>query len=203
VAAALVVVDLKTMSPARRAIVAIVCVAVGVAVVRFAPAAAGSWRARRQALELESIRPIADTAGFPALEITLRNPAPSTSFLATLDVQITTRLHRIRTGGCSGGPAGWDYDVLVDGTHVAQRDSVSLSQLVDPDSRHRFVIVVGQSDPPAHGEYDVALTLRYNEGSTLPLGNVTLSIDGPACGLAPGVRPLRRRPAERTRLPRT
>jgi hypothetical protein len=203
VAAPLAVVDLKTLSPARRAIVAIVCLAAGVALVRFAPAAAGSWRARRQALELESIRTIADTAGFPALEITLRNPAPSTSFLATLHLQVTTRLRRVRTGGCSGRPAGWDYDLLVDGTHTAERDSVSLSQLVDPESRHRFVIVVGQRDPPAHGEYDVALTLRYNEGSTLPLGQVRLAIDGPACGLEPGVRPVGRRPVERTRLPGT
>ena len=196
-------VDLNTLSPARRAIVGIVCVAAGVALARFAPAAAGSWRARRQALELESIRTIADTARFPALEITLRNPAPSTTFLATLDVQVTTRRHRARTGDCSGGPASWDYDVLVDGTHAEEHDTLTLSQLVDPESRHRFVIVVGQSDPPVHGEYDVVLTLHYNEGSTLPLGDVKLSIDGPACGLAPGVRPLGRRPVERTRLPGT
>jgi len=197
------VVDLNTLSPARRAIVGIVCLAAAVVLVRFAPVAAGSWRVRRQALELESIRTIADTAGFPALEITLRNPAPSTSFLATLDVQVTTRLHRARTGDCSGGPANWDYDLLVDGAHAEAHDTLTLSQLVDPESRHRFVIVVGQSDPPAHGEHDVVLTLHYNEGSTLPLGDVKLSIDGPACGLAPGVRPLRRRPVERTRLPGT
>jgi len=44
--------------------------------------ARGSWESRRHALELEAVRVIRDSQGvFPLVEITLRNPAPSTSFL--------------------------------------------------------------------------------------------------------------------------
>ena len=67
----------------------------------------------------------------------------------------------------------------------------------------RLAIAVGQSGPPAHAEYDVTLTLHYNEHGTLPLGQLRLSIDSPACGLAPATRPARPVRVHRTRLPRT
>src|SRR5207249_2839558 len=74
---------------------------------------------------------------------------------------------------------------------AAEHDTVPLSQLVDPESLHRFAIAVGQAGPPAHGEYELTLMLRYNERATLPLGHVELSIDGLGCVLAPGGRPVR------------
>ncbi|HYT99652.1 MAG TPA: hypothetical protein VEK85_04710 [Gemmatimonadales bacterium] len=186
----------------RLLLVWVVCVGAGLAAVRLAPAAVASWQSRRQALLLESIRVITRAGAFPSIEITLRNPAPSISFLTTLDAEVATRLHRGQAGDCSEDPAVWDYDLLLDGRRAAQHDRVTLSQLVDPASLHRFAIAVGQGGPPTHGEYDIALTLRYNEGATLPLGHVELSIDRPACGLAPGGRPARPMRVERLRLPK-
>ena len=185
----------------------LVCLGAGLGIVRFAPVAVAAWQSRRHALRLESIRVTADSQGtaglFPVIEITLRNPAPSLSFLTRLDMELSTRLRRPLVGGCSEGPVAWEYDLLVDGQRVVQRDSVMVSQLVDPESLHRLAIAVGQSGPPAHAEYDVTLTLHYNEHSTLPLGQLRLSIDSPACGLAPATRPARPVRVHRTRLPRT
>src|SRR3989454_10655302 len=148
----------------------LVCLGAGLGIVRFAPVAVAAWQSRRHALQLESIRVTADSQGtaglFPVIEITLRNPAPSLSFLTTLDMELSTRLRRPLVGGCSEGPVAWEYDLLVDGQRVVQRDSVMVSQLVDPESLHRFAIAVGQSGPPAHAEDDVTSTLHYNEHST-------------------------------------
>src|SRR2546422_7561014 len=185
----------------------LVCVGAGFGIVRFAPVAVAAWQLRRHALQLESIRVTADARGtaglFPVIEITLRNPAPSLSFLTTLDMDVSTRLRHALVGRCSDGPVGWEYDLLVDGQRVAQHDSVLVSQLVDAESLHRFAIAVGQSGPPAHAEYDVTLTLHYNEHSTLPLGQLRLGIDSPACGLAPATRPARPVRVHRTPPPRT
>ncbi len=137
----------------RLLLVWVVCVGAGLAAVRLAPAAVASWQSRRQALLLESIRVITRAGAFPSIEITLRNPAPSISFLTTLDAEVATRLHRGQAGDCSEDLAVWDYDLLLDGRRAAQHDRVTLSQLVDPVSLHRFAIAVGQGGPPAHGEY--------------------------------------------------
>jgi len=179
-----------------------VCLGAGLTAVRLAPAAVASWRSRRQALELDPIRVITRAGAFPLIEITLRNPARSISFLTTLDAEVATRLRRGQAGGCSGDPAAWDYDLLIDGRRAAEHDTVLLSQLVDPESLHRFAIAVGQAGPPAHGEYELTLMLRYNERATLPLGHVELSIDGLGCVLAPGGRPVRPMRVERVRLPK-
>jgi hypothetical protein len=185
----------------------VVCLGSGFGIVRVAPVAVAAWQLRRQALQVESIRVTADSQGttgrFPVIEITLRNPAASLSFLTTLDMEVSTRLRRPLIGGCSEGPVQWEYDLLLDGERVAQHDSVIVSQLVDAESLHRFAIAVGQSGPPAHAEYDVTLTVHYNEHSTLPLGRVRLGIDSPACGLAPATRPARPVRVHRTRLPKT
>jgi hypothetical protein len=211
------------MSRRRILIVSVLCLGAAVALVRLAPAIAASWQSRRQALQVDSVRVIADSqairllrrsrhrdtdstisaAGlFPLVEVTLRNPAPSISFLTTLDFEVTTRQRRDKTA-CAGRPLPWEYDLLLDGRGAAERHVLTLSQLVDPESRHRFVIALGQSDPPAHGEYEVELTLHYNEGGTLPLGRVVLAIDGPACGIAPRGGPTLPRWVERARLRKT
>src|SRR5437773_12020012 len=85
----------------RLLLVWVVCVGAGLAAVRLAPAAVASWQSRRQALLLESIRVITRAGAFPSIEITLRNPAPSISFLTTLDAEVATRLHRGQAGDCS------------------------------------------------------------------------------------------------------
>src|SRR3989442_10903095 len=63
----------------------VVCLGAGFSLVRLAPVAVAAWQLRRHALQLESIRVTADSQGtaglFPVIEITLRNPAPSLSFL--------------------------------------------------------------------------------------------------------------------------
>lgn len=206
----------------RVLIVCVLCLGAGVVLVRLAPALATSWQSRRQALQVDSVRVIADSqaiellrrsrhrgndstigaAGlFPLVEVTLRNPAPSISFLTTLELDVTTQQRRDKSA-CAGRPVPWEYDLLLDGRGPAERHVLTLSQLVDPESRHRFVIALGQSDPPAHGDYEVELTLHYNEGSTLALGRIVVSIDSPACGIAPGGGPTQPRWVERTRLPK-
>jgi hypothetical protein len=210
------------MPRSRVLIACLLCLGAGVALVRLAPTIAASWRSRRQALQVDSVRVVADSqaiqllrrarrrendstihaAGlFPLVTVTLRNPAPSISFLTTLELAVTTRQRRAKTG-CAGPPVAWEYDLLLAGRGAAERHVLTLSQLVDPQSQHRFVIALGQSDPPAHAEYAVELTLHYNEGSTLALGRMMVSIDSPACGVAPGGGPTLPRWVERARLPK-
>src|SRR5947199_237757 len=68
----------------------LVCLGAGLGIVRFAPVAVAAWQSRRHALRLESIRVTADSQGtaglFPVIEITLRNLAPSLSFLTRLGI---------------------------------------------------------------------------------------------------------------------
>src|SRR5438067_2093573 len=97
-----------------------VCLGAGLTAVRLAPAAVASWRSRRQALELDPIRVITRAGAFPLIEITLRNPARSISFLTTLDAEVATRLRRAQAGGCSGDPAAWDDDLLIDGGRASE-----------------------------------------------------------------------------------
>ena len=151
--------------------------------------ARGSWESRRHALELEAVRVIRDSQGvFPLVEITLRNPAPSTSFLRELDVDVRRRIARTHRALCRESPAMAEYNLLLDPGRALERRSLALSQLVDPYSSHRFAIVLGQAPLrglPAHAEYDLAASILYNEGSALPLGTISLMIDGPPCGTRP------------------
>src|SRR3989442_13449178 len=114
------------MRRVRLVVFRVVCLGAGLGIVRFAPVAVAAWQLRRHALQLESIRVTADSQGtaglFPVIEITLRNPAPSLSFLTTLDVDVSTRLRHALVGRCSDGPVGWEYDLLVDGQRVVRSE---------------------------------------------------------------------------------
>src|SRR5205823_4822755 len=110
-AAALAVLDVRAVPRIRLLLSGLLCAGTAYVIVRLGPAAAASWRSRRAALRLESVHVITRAGAFPLVEITLRNPAPSISFLTTLDVEVTKRLHRVLDGACSGGPVSWDYDL--------------------------------------------------------------------------------------------
>src|SRR2546422_10956319 len=126
----------------------LVCLGAGLGIVRFAPVAVAAWQSRRHALRLESIRVTADSQGtaglFPVIEITLRNPAPSLSFLTRIDMGLSTRLRRPLVGVCSECPAAWGYDLVIDGQRVAHPGIVMVSQLDDPERLHSISISVGQ-----------------------------------------------------------
>ena len=148
--------------------------------------ARGSWESRRHALELEAVRVIRDSQGvFPLVEITLRNPAPSTSFLTRIEVDVTRRSARAQKTRCRETVPATEYNLLLDPERALEHRSLLLSQLVDPHSRHRFAVVVGQTGRrglPVHAEYDLAGSILYNEESALPLGKISVVIDGPPCG---------------------
>jgi len=151
--------------------------------------ARGSWESRRHALELEAVRVIRDSQGvFPLVEITLRNPAPSTSFLTRIEVDVTRRSARTQKARCRESVPAAKYNLLLDPERGLEHRRVTVSQLVDPHSRHRFLVIVGQTGRrglPVHAEYDLAASILYNEGSALPLGTISLMIDGPPCGTRP------------------
>ncbi len=145
-----------------------------------------SWESRRHALELEAVRVILDSQGvFPLVEITLRNPAPSTSFLTRIELDVTRRSARAQKTRCRETVPAREYNLLLDPERALEHRSLLLSQLVDPHSRHRFAVVVGQTGRrglPVHAEYDLAGSILYNEESALPLGKISVVIDGPPCG---------------------
>jgi len=150
--------------------------------------ARGSWESRRHALELEAVRVIRDSQGvFPLVEITLRNPAPSTSFLTRIELDVTRRSARAQKTRCRETVPATEYNLLLDPERALEHRSLLLSQLVDPHSRHRFAVVgqTGRRGLPVHAEYDLAASILYNEGSALPLGTISLMIDGPPCGTRP------------------
>ena len=173
---------------------------------RVGSVAIGSWQSRRHALELDAVRVIRDSQSvFPLVEITLRNPAPSTSFLRELDVDVRRRIARTHRALCRESPAAAEYNLLLDPGRALERRSLALSQLVDPHSGHRFAIILGQAalrGLPVHGEYDLAGTILYNEDSALPLETISVAIDGPPCGTNPaaaGATPVKR--VQRSALP--
>ena len=151
--------------------------------------ALGSWQSRRHALELDAVRVIRDSqSAFPLVEITLRNPAPSTSFLREIDVDVRRRVARTHSALCRESPAAAEYNLLLDPGRALERRSLPLSQLVDPHSNHRFAIILGQAPLrglPVHAEYDLGATILYNEDSALPLETISVAIDGPPCGTPP------------------
>jgi hypothetical protein len=176
-----------TGSVARAVLSAGALLGVGAAVgARVHSVARGSWESRRHALELEGVRVIRDSQGvFPQVEITLRNPAPSTSFLTRIEIDVARRSARTQKTRCRESVPAAEYNLLLDPERALEHRSLALSQLVDPHSRHRFAVVVGQTARrglPVHAEYDLAASILYNEESALPLGTISVAIDGPPCG---------------------
>ena len=176
-----------TGSVARAVLSAGALLGVGAAVgARVHSVARDSWESRRHALELGGVRVIRDSQGaFPQIEITLRNPAPSTSFLTRIEIDVARRSARTQKTRCRESVPAAEYNLLLDPERALDHRSLVLSQLVDPHSRHRFAVVVGQTvrrGLPVHAEYDLAASILYNEESAVPLGRISVAIDGPSCG---------------------
>ncbi len=180
------------------------------AIWQFAETAVNHWLFPQRGVEVDAVRVIEDSQAierfrktwlgsgeqairnrgfFPLIEVVLRNPASSTSFLTGMDFDVTRRLHREYPAFCQGVSPTWEYNLLLDTHRASDRQRLDLSQLVDPNSVDRFVIAVGHTGwqgRPTYAEYDITLTLHYNEGRSLPLGRFSLAIDSPRCGLGQG-----------------
>lgn len=129
------------------------------------------------------------TGRFPILDLKFRNTGETAAFLTHLDLRVT----RVSGPegwniGCFSSPTfmspSWEYNILLNNRKATDVVTLQLSQVVPARGIDRFVVVVGQDGYNEPTVFDLQISVRYNEGRRMKLGDYRVRVEGPDCGFA-------------------
>jgi len=119
---------------------------------------------------------------FPIIDIKLINKGDQPAFLSHLEFEVELKKAVPDFTDYRAFPSSWEYSVLFDPHTKNDRKKISISQKVPANDIDRFVVVVGHDmgyGELTHADYNIRLTISYNEGNILDLGQHSLRVHAP------------------------
>ena len=120
---------------------------------------------------------------FPLIDVAFRNVSEQPAVISAVILTVTRLRHEQISMNCSDLAPSAVHHVILDANRSRQVVVITASLSVQPHSADRLAVSVGIGEL-ARVEYDVEVSLRYNDSRTVSLGSTRLTLL-PECAVGP------------------